>query len=90
MQFGMIGSGSWATALAKLLTDNGNNINWWIRNDTTINTIQTRRHNPHYLHSAYFNVQQLSLSSNIAEVVDNSDVLVIATPSNFFLTLPFP
>jgi glycerol-3-phosphate dehydrogenase (NAD(P)+) len=83
MQFGMIGSGSWATALAKLLTDNGNNINWWIRNDTTIKTIQTRRHNPHYLHSAYFNVQQLSLSSNIAEVVANSDVLVIATPSAY-------
>ncbi len=83
MQFGMIGSGSWATALAKLLTDNGNNINWWIRNDATIKTIQTRRHNPHYLHSAYFNVQQLSLSSNIAEIVANSDVLVIATPSAY-------
>ena len=83
MQFGMIGSGSWATALAKLLTDNGNNINWWIRNNDTIKTLQTRRHNPHYLHSAYFNVKQLTLSSNIAEVVANSDVLVIATPSAY-------
>ena len=83
MQFGMIGSGSWATALAKLLTDNGNHINWWIRNDDTIKTIKTRRHNPHYLHAAYFNVSQLTLSSNIAEVVANSDVLVVATPSAF-------
>ena len=83
MQFGIIGSGSWATALAKLLTDNGNNINWWIRNDETIKIIETRRHNPHYLHSAYFNVSQLALSSNIAEVVANSDVLVIATPSAY-------
>ncbi len=83
MQFGMIGSGSWATALAKLLTDNGNHINWWIRNEATIKTIETRRHNPHYLHSAYFNVQQLALSNNIIEVVANSDVLVIATPSAY-------
>ena len=83
MQFGMIGSGSWATALAKLLTDNGNNINWWIRNNDTIKTLQTRHHNPHYLHSAYFNVKQLTLSSNIAEVVANSDILVIATPSAY-------
>lgn len=83
MQFGMIGSGSWATALAKLLTDNGNHINWWIRNNNTIKTIQTRRHNPHYLHSAFFDVRQLIMSSNIAEVFANSDVLVIATPSAY-------
>ena len=83
MQFGMIGSGSWATALAKLITDNGNNLNWWIRNDENIKTIQTRRHNPHYLKAAYFNIAQLHLNSNIAEVVANSDVLVIATPSAF-------
>lgn len=83
MQFGMIGSGSWATALAKLLTDNGNKINWWIRNNDTIKTIQTRHHNPHYLHSAYFNTSQLALSNDIAEVVANSDVLVVATPSAY-------
>ncbi len=83
MQFGMIGSGSWATALSKLVTDNGNSLNWWVRNAETIKTIETRRHNPHYLHSAYFNTNQLRLSNNIAEVVANSDVLVIATPSAF-------
>lgn len=83
MKFGMIGSGSWATALSKILTDNGNDIYWWIRNTETINTIKTRRHNPHYLHSAYFNPQQLHLSNNVQDVVTNSDVLVIATPSAF-------
>ncbi len=83
MQYGLIGSGSWATALAKLLTDNGNSINWWIRNNDTIKTLKTRHHNPHYLHSAYFNTNQLSLSNNIAETVANSDVLVIATPSAY-------
>ncbi len=83
MQFGMIGSGSWATALAKLLTDNGNKINWWIRNADTLKIIQEKGHNPHYLHSTFFNTKQLHLSNNIAEVVANSDVLVIATPSAY-------
>lgn len=83
MKFGMIGGGSWATALAKILTDNGNHINWWLRNEDTINILKTRRHNPHYLHGAYFNTNQLHLNNNIQEVVKNSDVLVIATPSAY-------
>ena len=61
MQFGILGSGSWATALAKILTDNGKNINWWIRNDDTINHIQQRRHNPHYLSGAYFNTVAITI-----------------------------
>lgn len=83
MQFGIIGSGSWATALAKILTDNGNTIQWWVRNDETIAYIEKRRHNPHYLNGAYFNPEQLRLSSDLAEVVDRSDALVIAVPSAF-------
>lgn len=83
MTFGMIGSGSWATALAKILTDNGNHINWWIRNPESIKVFETRKHNPHYLHTAYFNTQQLKLTSTVKEVVNNSDVLVIATPSAY-------
>jgi len=83
MQFGMIGSGSWATALAKILTDNGNSIQWWVRNTDTINYMQQRRHNPHYLSAAYFNKEQLFLNSDIKEVVAKSDVLVIAVPSAY-------
>ena len=92
MQFGIIGSGSWATALAKILTDNGNSINWWIRNEETIRLMKTRKHNPHYLSVAYFDPAQLFLSNDIAEVVKRSDVLVIAIPSAFAIdalsTLP--
>src|ERR1700761_4810524 len=83
MQFGMIGSGSWATALSKILTDNGNAINWWVRNTDTITYMQKRRHNPHYLSSAYFNLNQVYLSNNIEEVVEKSDALIIAVPSAF-------
>ena len=83
MQFGMIGSGSWATALAKILTDNGNTINWWVRNDDTIRYIQKRGHNPHYLGAVYFNQQQLNLNSDIRNIVASSDVLVIAIPAAY-------
>lgn len=83
MKFGIIGSGSWATALAKILTDRKENIQWWIRNDDTIRHIQQRRHNPHYLSSVYFNVDLLSMSADIKKVIGASDVLVVAVPSAF-------
>lgn len=92
MQFGMIGSGSWATALAKILTDNGNTINWFIRNEKNIAYLQKRKHNPHYLGSAYFDINQLQLSCNLEEVVAKSEALVIAIPSAYVIdvlaTLP--
>ena len=83
MNFGIIGSGSWATALAKILTDKGHSINWWIRNEDTINHIRQRRHNPHYLSSVFFDVNLLTMSSDIHKVVHDSDTLVIAVPSAF-------
>ena len=83
MQFGIIGSGSWATALAKILTDNNHHINWWIRSGDTINYLQQRRHNPHYLHNTHFDNTMLEMSSSLAYVVEQSDVLVVAVPSAY-------
>ena len=83
MQFGIIGSGSWATALAKILTDNNHFINWWIRNGETISYLQQRRHNPHYLHNAHFDNSKLQMSSNLNYIIEKSDVLVIAVPSAY-------
>ncbi len=87
MQFGMIGSGSWATALAKILTDNGNTINWFIRNEKNIAYMQKRRHNPHYLGSAYFDTKQLQLTCNLQEIINNSDALVVAVPSAYIIDI---
>ncbi len=83
MQFGIIGSGSWATALAKILTDKGNPINWWIRNADTIDFIRKRGHNPHYLNSARFDVSVLTMSTDVRKVVQQSDVVVVAVPSTY-------
>jgi len=81
--FGIIGSGSWATALVKILTDNGQKLHWWIRNAPVIEQIKKRRHNPHYLSSAYFDLSLLTMSDNINAVVEQSDVQVLAVPSAF-------
>ncbi len=83
MQLGIIGSGSWATALAKILTNNGKNIYWWIRNEDTIRQIRDRGNNPSYLSSVSFNTNLLTLSSDIVSVIEQSEVVIIATPSAY-------
>ncbi|MEI9934164.1 MAG: NAD(P)-binding domain-containing protein [Ferruginibacter sp.] len=60
MTFGILGSGSWGTALAKILTDNGKTIYWCNRSEKSIQQILSRRHNPHYLSTAYFDVNKLN------------------------------
>src|SRR5258708_673302 len=83
MRFGVIGSGSWATALAKILTDNRTPIQWWIRNQATISHLLSRHHNPQYLPSVYFDTSLLTLSSEVDKVVAASDCIVIAVPSAY-------
>jgi glycerol-3-phosphate dehydrogenase (NAD(P)+) len=80
-QIGLIGSGSWATAIAKIVTDNGHPITWWVRQQANIDYFVKRKHNQHYLRNAYFNVQQLSFSTDIKWVVAQADILIIAVPS---------
>lgn len=83
MKFGIIGSGSWGTALAKILTDNGNKIHWWNRSETAIQQFRSRHHNPQYLSSARFDINKLQLTADVEEVIKNSDTIVIAIPSAF-------
>ena len=83
VRFGIIGGGSWATALAKILTDKKHSINWWISNADTIKYIQQRHHNPHYLNSIGFDISLLTMSADIRAVINNSDVLIITVPSAY-------
>lgn len=85
MKFGILGSGSWGTALAKILTDSGEHIYWWNRSETAIEQFKQRKHNPQYLQSAKFDVSQLTLTTDPNEVVRHADVIVIAVPSAFAL-----
>jgi len=80
---GIIGSGSWATAIAKMMLNNISSINWHFRNKDYINEFKRFKHNPHYLTGVEFNMENVFLSSDINEIVERSDILVLAMPSAF-------
>ncbi len=85
MVVSIIGSGSWATALAKLVTDNGTPLHWWVRSETIAKQLKTRRHNPSYLSTVYFNPEQLHLDTELRNVVAAGDVILIAVPSAYVI-----
>ena len=78
---GLVGSGSWATAIAKMLCRNHETINWWVRNEYLKTAIEKHKHNPNYLSSVEFNPAQLNLTTDINELFSESDVIILAVPS---------
>ncbi|MFM7838739.1 MAG: NAD(P)-binding domain-containing protein, partial [Chitinophagaceae bacterium] len=85
MRFGILGSGSWATALAKVLTDNGHPLSWYVRSAAVQEHLLKRKHNPHYLPSVDFSTQSLSIHTTIEPVIEQSEVIVIAVPSAYLI-----
>jgi glycerol-3-phosphate dehydrogenase (NAD(P)+) len=83
MRIGVIGGGSWATALAKILSEKNDAINWWIRNPESIAHIEKFHHNPNYLRAVEFNVDKITLSADVRKTVNDSDILIVAIPSAF-------
>jgi glycerol-3-phosphate dehydrogenase (NAD(P)+) len=79
----IIGSGSWATALAKLFLNNTKHINWFIRKQEDVDYIKTYKNNPRYLGSIEFNTDNISFYTSLADCVKNSDCLILAIPSAF-------
>jgi glycerol-3-phosphate dehydrogenase (NAD(P)+) len=83
---GVIGSGSWATAISKILHENLEHIYWYIREENIIEHLMLHSNNPLYISSVNFNLQKISISNDINEVVRNSDILVFVIPSAFLTT----
>ena len=79
----VIGGGSWATAIVKMLSENLDEIGWYMRSVYAIEHIKRNKHNPNYLSSAELHPEQLDLSSDINEIVAKYDVLIFAIPSAF-------
>lgn len=83
LKFAVIGGGSWATAIAKMLCVNQEEICWYMRNEVAIDHIKTYKHNPNYLSSVEFDTKKLILTSTIDEAVAYADYLIFAIPSAF-------
>jgi len=82
-KIGIIGNGSWGTAIAKILTDNGRSIHWWIRNTDALTQLKKRQHNPHYLTSVRFMPNTINPTNDLQAMLRECDVIVVAIPSAF-------
>src|SRR5690606_33183445 len=82
-RIGVLGGGSWATAIVKILTENLSQVNWWMRDTEAIEHIKKFDNNPKYLPSIQFETERLNMSTNLQEIVDQSDMLIVAVPSAF-------
>ena len=82
-RYGVLGGGSWGTAIVKILLEKNPSVNWYLRNEENIEYINKYKKNPNYLSSLVLNINKIKLSSCIEETVKNSDVIILAIPSPF-------
>lgn len=83
LKVAVFGGGSWATAIVKMLSENIDNIGWYMRSVYAVEHIKRNKHNPNYLSSAELHPEKLSLSNDINEMVRNYDCLIFVIPSAF-------
>lgn len=81
--FAVIGSGSWATAIVKILLDSGRVVEWYIRNDEVREHIAAHKNNPKYLSQVHFSMENLTLHDSVDCTVSSAKVVILATPSAF-------
>lgn len=85
MRVGVIGSGSWATAMIKMLGDNesAKQVYWWVRKPEDVDHITRYKHNPSYLRSVSVDLPEKQISSDVRTVVDRSDMIILNTPAAY-------
>ncbi|ACU02886.1 NAD(P)H-dependent glycerol-3-phosphate dehydrogenase [Pedobacter heparinus] len=81
----VIGGGSWATAIIKMLSDNFSTkeIYWWMRNADAINHLQKYKHNPNYLSSVEIRIPEDNISDDLATIVNLADYIILNVPAAF-------
>ena len=79
----IVGGGSWATAIAKIVVQHTHHIGWYMRRDDRIEDFKRLGHNPAYLMSVHFNINEIFFSSDINKIADSYDTLVFVTPSPY-------
>jgi len=79
----ILGSGSWATAIAKLLLNNLEHIHWFVRSEEDIAFFHKFRHNPKYISDIQFDINRISFYHSISEAIESSEILIFAIPAPF-------
>ena len=81
----MIGGGSWATAIIKMLSDNKlpKDIFWWMRNTEAITHLQKYKHNPNYLSSVEIRIPAENIDHNISQIISQADYIILNVPAAF-------
>lgn len=80
---GIIGGGSWATALVKILSNNASAIHWYMRNEQAVRHIRKFKHNPNYLQAAEIELDIVSVTTDLEKTIEASEIIVLVTPSAF-------
>ncbi|WP_238718908.1 NAD(P)H-dependent glycerol-3-phosphate dehydrogenase [Pelagihabitans pacificus] len=86
MKFAVLGGGSWATAIVKMLLVNQEKVGWYMRNSDAIGFLKIQKHNPNYLTSVTFDTDKLELTDDINTAIEKADILIFAIPSAFLET----
>jgi len=79
----VIGGGSWATAIVKMLCNNVEELHWWVRGQESVEFINKYHHNPNYLSSVELDLKKIIASNDLKKVVASADVIVMAIPAAF-------
>ena len=79
----IMGGGSWATALAKIVLSTQDSINWYMRRPDQVEEFLLLGHNPSYLSAVKFDTDKIKFYTDINKVIKDSDTLIFATPSPF-------
>jgi len=85
MNVGVLGSGSFATAIVKMLTENCSKIHWCVRDEFVKGTLEKRKHNPTYIPSVMFNLEQLYITVDVNELMRRCDIIFLVTPSIYLV-----
>ena len=86
LKYAVFGAGSWATAIVKMLCENLDEVGWYMRSVYTKEHLLKEQHNPNYLSSVEFHLEQLKLSNDINETATYADVLIFVIPSAFIFS----
>lgn len=79
----VIGYGSWATAIVKVLTENNQKVGWYIRNTEVLQSVRSCGRNPKYLPDVEFDASRIDASDDINDLVSRYQIIILATPSAY-------